>query len=331
MPVKIRPAELADIDAMGELLVQDGKQRQATDPILWTLAPVALEKVTSTIKAAMENTSPPFRQQWLLAEDGDTVVGLTHTILLPVPPIYAGEFGPPGLIMEDCFVTDGAPADTAKALLEAAEADLVEAGAIILLGSSASGGAWERLYRAADYTPLTLYFAKTGLTDAPASEDVREAVADDVEAIVASSAVNRQVLYDLNDFWKPHPDADARFGAWMARSLTLADRDMFVSEAEGDFEGYVISQPASALHFPSAHDVTGIGFIDDYFHTDYENPDSLEEDGPAAAALLHAAEAALKARGNRAALIVCPAAWSSKISLLQNLGYETAITWFIKS
>ncbi|MFV2053083.1 hypothetical protein [Aliiroseovarius sp. YM-037] len=332
MPVRFRAAQPSDTEVMVDLLLQDAEQRRAVNPTLWKLDDNARDKVRSTVGSAMQNDNPPFRQQWLLAEFDGEVIGLTHTILLPVPPIYAGEFGAPGLIMEDCFVADSAPEGTQQSLLKAAEADLVEAGAKILVASSAQGGPWEAEYAAQGYQPLTLYFAKTDLRDSPASEGVRAAQPDDVPAIVASSAINRRILHDLhNTFWKPHPEANARFGSWMDRSLTLPDRDMFVSERGGDVDGYAISQPATALHFPAAHDVAGTGFIDDYFHSDFENPDRLGRDGLAATALLNAAESALQSRGNNAVLLVCPAAWSSKIVLLEKAGYSNAITWFIKT
>ena len=43
-----------------------------------------------------------------------------------------------------------------------------------------------------------------------------------------------------------------------------------------------------------------------------------------------ATQAALNTRANQSALVVCPAAWASKISVLENNGYETAIVWHIK-
>ena len=139
----------------------------------------------------------------------------------------------PGLIMEDCFVAPGAPAGTRRDLLKAAEADHIEAGVLILLASSVPGGAWEAAYADQGYAPLTPYFAKTGLTRQTPRAPVRQATEDDVPGIVAASAVHRSILNDLHSlFWKPHADADARFGTWMKRSLTLPDRDMFVSDDE---------------------------------------------------------------------------------------------------
>ncbi|MDD7969954.1 hypothetical protein [Roseinatronobacter alkalisoli] len=327
----IRPAERADIDQIAELLVADAEERCATDSGLWKLDQNARDKTISTIKTTMEAEKAPFRQQWLIAKAGDRLVGVTHSILLPVPPIYAGEFGPPGLIMEDCCIAQGTPAQTRHELLKAAEADLIGAGALILLASSVPGGAWEAEYAGQGYAPLTKYFAKTRLTRQTPFADVRQATEDDVPGIVAASAVHRRILNDLHPlFWKPHDDADTRFGAWMKRSLTLEDRDMFVSDDVGGIRGYAISHPATPLHFPTPHDISGIGVIDDFFHEAIENPDKLGGSGPEAVALFSVAAAARARRGNHSVLVVCPADWRSKIELLEKQGYRNAITWHIK-
>lgn len=331
MSLTIREAQVSDLDEMTGLLIEDGRQRATSDRTLWKMAFNAHERVRDTLQVAMENEEPPFRQRWLLAESNGKKVGIAHTILLPVPPIYAGEFGPPGLVMEDCFVADDPlsdPIDVAQSLLFAAETDLIAAGAEVLLGASVSEGSWEAVYSASNYEPLTLYLAKVGLRAPKKSKGVRPANADDVADIVTSSAENRQTLFGLDTFWKPHDDADARFDAWMKKSLTLADRDMFVSERESAFTGYAIAQPATPLHFPTPHDIGAIGVIDDYYHADFADPSILTGDG--AALLLRTAEAALKARGNEAALVVCPAAWKSKIAVLQAAGYKNGITWFKK-
>lgn len=279
----------------------------------------------------MEADKPAFRQQWLIADTGRDIVGVTHSILLPIPPIYAGEFGPPGLIMEDCFIKPDAPPETRVALLRATEVDLVNAGARILLASSMEGGDWESEYLRRGFEPLTLYFTKTGLCEARDFTDVRQAIKEDVPNIVTSSAVNRLILKGLHpSFWKPHDDADGRFGSWMERSLTLSDRDMFVSDSGGRLRGYAISHPATPLHFPSPHDISAVGVIDDYFHEDLEQSQRLDASSTTAAELLAAAEAARRNRGDASVMVVCPAAWQSKIALLEQSGYRKAITWFIK-
>ena len=332
MSLTIRPATLTDIDVLADLLVADAQARAQVDPVLWALAPDARDKALAALRGALGEGGPPFRQQWLLAEADGAAVGMTHSILLPVPPIYAGKFGAPGLIMEDCFVSARAPEGTAAALLVAAEDDLRQAGAKLLLGSSIVSGAWEQVLGAQGYSPLTLYFAKSGLGETTDAEGLRTAAEGDLSAIVTASAANRAILHALHPtFWEPHEQADARFGAWMARSLTLPDRDMLVAEAEGDLEGYAIAQPSSALHFPAAHDISATGFMDDYFHEDYADPAQLADGGSAALALLQAAESRLALRGNRAALVVCPADWASKIVVLKAGGYAPALVWHIKT
>ncbi|AJE46843.1 hypothetical protein [Celeribacter indicus] len=331
MTFTIRPAGRDDLDALAELLLADAEDRHAADPGLWHLDREARDKARSAVAAAMTDERPPFRQHWLIAEAGGRAVGVAHSILLPVPPIYAGEFGPPGLIMEDSFVAPDAPAGVRHALLEAAEADLTGAGARILLGSSVAGGAWEGHLADQGYEPLTLYFARTGLSRDAEGAGVRPARAADVPGIVAASAVHRRILHALHPrFWAPHEAADSRFGAWMTRSLTLADRDMVVSEDGGRLRGYAISQPATPLHFPPPHDISGVGMIDDFFHEATEDPLRLGPAGSEAAALLAAAEAARERRGAHSVLVVCPAAWHSKIALLERQGYRKAITWHIR-
>ena len=331
MTITIRPAKLSDLDQITTLLLADAADRCAADPQLWRLDNDARNKTASTIRAAMEAEKPPFRQQWLVAEAAGKLFGVTHSILLPVPPIYAGEFGPPGLIMEDCYIVPDAPAETRGKLLKAAEVDLIAAGAVILLASSVERGSWEKEYASHGYEALTMYFAKTGLANERAVSTVRHATEEDVPAIVASSAVHRAVLVNLHHlFWKPHADADNRFGLWMKRSLTLKDRDMFVSEAENKFHGYGISHQAPPLHFPTPHDISGIGVIDDFYHSALENPQKLGPNSSDAASLFRVAEAARERRGDHSVLVVCPAAWQSKIMLLEQVGYHNAITWHIK-
>ncbi|MCC5970789.1 MAG: hypothetical protein JJU15_12645 [Pararhodobacter sp.] len=332
MTITIRPAGLSDLDPLADLLLADAESRCALRPDLWKLDKAPRQRILNSVKAAMEADNPPFRQQWLVAEADRRIVGVTHSILLPVPPIYAGKFGPPGLIMEDCHIAADAPPDTRSLLFQAAAADLTKAGARILLASSVEGGEWEAEYARQGLKPLTMYFAKTGLSNASAFTDVRHALVKDVPAIVASSAVNRQILKDLHPlFWKPHDAADSRFGAWMTRSLTLNDRDMSVAETAGRVRGYAISQPATALHFPAPHDISNVGVIDDFFHEELVDARELQAGGIKSATLFEAAEAARGRRGNASVLVVCPAAWASKITLLKNAGYSNAITWFIKT
>lgn len=327
MGLTIGSAGLADIAAMVPLIVADARARAAKDPVLWKLAADCENRVADALHAAIETEPQSFRQQWFLARGDDGLVGLTHSVLLPVPPIYAGEFGPPGLLMEDCCLAPHATPGTARALLRAAETDLRVAGAQALLASSVPDGAWEPVYVTHGYAPLARYFARTDLRARRKIEAIRPATETDMDEIVRLSAEHRRILHDLDSFWKPHRGADARFGAWMRKCLTLGDRDMLVSGGAA-VTGYAIAQPASRLHFPAAHEIGATGVIDDFRHSGLRNPGRLQETG--AAALLEAAEAALKARGHGAALVVCPAAWTSKAALLESAGYRNAITWLKK-
>ena len=329
MTERIRPADLSDLEAMAPLLVADARAREALLPGLWPVAGDAGARVTDAIRRALSAEAPPFRQHWLVAEAAGRITGLAHSIRLPVPPIYAGVFGAPGLIMEDCCTPPDAPADLRARLLAAAETDLRQDGAEVLLASSVAGGDWADTMAEAGYAPLTLYLARAGLR-AAADGGVRPAREADLPGIVAASARSRAVLHRLDPFWQPHEEAAARFGAWMGKSLTLPDRDMFVSGDGGAVSGYAISNPATPLHFPPAHDITRIGVIDDFHHAEMEDPDALQGDGTGARALLAAAEGALHARGNAAALVVCPAAWTSKRAVLEAEGYETALVWWIR-
>lgn len=331
MSITVRPAGLSDLDRIIPLLLADAEDRRTSAPKLWKPKRGAREAVAAAVTDALENANPSFRQRWLVAEADGRIVGVAHTIRLPVPPIYAGAFGAPGLIMEDCALAGDAPPETAGALLEAAEADLIQSGAEVLVASSVVGGVWEREYPSRGHTPLTLYFTRAGLPDVSPRGAARWASVADVPAIVALSATNQRILFGLHGFWRPHPEARQRFGAWMERSLTLSDRDMFVAEARDGIDGYAISQPATPLHFPPAHDISGVGFIDDFFHRDFEDVAGAGRDARGAADLLLTAETALAARGSDAVLIVCPADWTSKRRLLEATGHRVASVWYIKA
>lgn len=329
MTAKIRAATLTDLPMMVELLLQDSQNRQAHNPALWALAEDAHEKVEEAVRFALTAEKQTFRQKWLVAEADGTLVGIIHSALLPVPPIYAGEWGDPGLIMPECFVTESAPHGTLAALVEAAEADLRGVGAELLVASFVSGDQVRSCFEERGYKPITLYLAKVGFDGTTPSGDVRPASEDDIGEIVRRSAENRRILFALDAFWTPHLEADVRFGSWMRRSLTLQDRDMLVAGDPNDLDGYIIAQPASRLHFPPAHDISSTGVIDDYFHRDYSDPEKVQDGGKGAAALLEAAEAAFAARNAKVAMIVCPAAWISKLSILEKTGYKTAMVWMV--
>jgi hypothetical protein len=160
---------------------------------------------------------------------------------------------------------------------------------------------------------------------------VRPAGAEDVPAIVQLSADHRRTLARINPrFWYIHAEADRRFAAWMRRSLTLTDRDMVVAAVAKDVHGYVIAQPLAPLLVPVAHDTAAIGIIDDFYDRDFASISVVSNSGSSSDSLLLAAEGAFARRGIDSALVVCPAAWPSKISVLERNGYRTAKLWMLK-
>jgi len=160
---------------------------------------------------------------------------------------------------------------------------------------------------------------------------VRPASAEDVPGIVKRSAEHRRTLARINSrFWHIHAEADSRFGAWMRRSLTLKDRDMLVATAAGEVRGYVIAQPIAPLLVPAAHEIALIGVIDDFYDEDFEDISVLSTDASSGANLLAAAEGAFARRSIDSTLVVCPAGWSSKISVLEQRGYRTAKLWMLR-
>ena len=297
---------------MTALLLRGTAARASADPILWAMRADARVEIGKALTFALTAENQPFRQFWQVAERQGAIIGVGHAILLPVPPIYAGDFGPPGLIMADSFIPPEAPDGTARAVLEELEVALRQAGAKILLAAQVGDDAMGRAAQASGYSPLTLYLSRDDLGDVMPSAQVRRATEDDLPGIVSRSARHRDALHRIDPFWKPHPDADARFGAWMARSLTLSDREMFVTGDPANVQGYVIAQPTTRLHFPPAHEIAGIGVIDDFHHAALEDIADLPQHPDAAVDFLRAAEASLAARGAGAAFVVCPAGWTSK-------------------
>jgi hypothetical protein len=331
MPPSIRPATPHDLPEIVALLTQDAQERRSLDPLLWRLAADAPARIETAVDTVLNSSAAPARELWLVAEHSGRIVGVTHAMTVPVPPIYDGAASLPGLLLDDCFTSADAPSGTAEALLVATEAALRTAGASSLIASCPAAGPLRPLYERHDYEPVTLYMAKHQFRpDAPPLR-VRPASAEDVPGIVKLSAEHRKTLTEVNPrFWHIHPEADSRFGAWMRRSLTLKDRDMRVAGAAREVRGYVIAQPCSPLLIPIAHDVAAIGVIDDFYDEDFANVSVVSNSGSSGEDLLAAAESAFAQRGVDSALVVCPAAWPSKISLLERRGYRTAKLWMLR-
>ena len=331
MPPSIRLATLQDLPAMVALLIQDAEARRSLDPVLWRIAVDASTRIEGAAGAALNGSQASARELWFVAEHGDRIVGVTHTMLVPVPPIYDGAAGSPGLLLDDCFISSDAPPGIADALLVATEVALMAAGAPRLIASCPAAGRLRPLYERHGYEPVTLYMAKHHLSPASLPPNVRKAGANDVPGIVKRSAEHRRTLARINPrFWRIHPEADSRFGTWMRRSLTFADRDMLVSVEAGGVHGYVIAQPIAPLLVPAAHEVTTIGVVDDFYDEDFAHVSALSAGASSSTNLLIAAEGAFARRAIDCALVVCPAGWSSKISLLEQRDYRTAKLWMLR-
>ncbi len=329
MASSIRRATAADMPAMTDLLARDAEQRNSLDPVLWQIPGNMRARIEASIASTLDNGAA--RQVWLLAESNGRAVGVAHAMVAQVPPIYDIAAGSPGLFLDDCFTVADAPAGTAAALLAATEIALRDIGAAGLIASCPAAGHWRSVYEAHGYEPVTLYMAKQGFSSGPLPPGVRVAVPDDVAGIVKRSADHRRTLSLLNRrFWNIHPQADQRFDAWMRYSLSLKDRDMMVAGAPGEVHGYVIAQPVPPLHIPAAHDIRSIGVIDDFYDADFGSVPTIADHGATAASLLSAAQGAFARRGIVAALTVCPAAWTSKIALLEGEGFRTAKLWMLK-
>lgn len=326
----VRTATARDIPDLVDMLVVDASERHVVDPILWKMAEDAPSQIEKALTDALTSEQQPFRQIWLVSEHEGSITGVIHAMLLPVPPIYAGRQGAPGLILPDSAVAPGAPDGAVDALVSAAERALLDAGAKIILSSYVTGKTWQAAFHDRGYDPLTLYLSRTLGDGTQRPSSVRPATEADVAGIVTRAAENQRILSDIDAFWEPHPEAVSRFTGWMNRSLTLRDRDMLVMGTPDDLNGYVIAQPASRLHFPPAHQINSTGVIDDYYHPDIADPARLANGGAGAIELLRAAEASFEDRGIEAAFVVCPAHWRAKVELLEHAGYGTAMVWSIK-
>jgi hypothetical protein len=157
MPPSIRPATPHDLAGIVSLLTQDAQERGSLDPHLWRLAANAPARIETAVGAALDGSVAPARELWLVAEHAGRIVGVTHAMTVPVPPIYDGAAGPPGLLLDDCFTSADAPSGTAEALLVATEAALRTAGASSLIASCPAAGRLRPLYARHGYEPVTLY------------------------------------------------------------------------------------------------------------------------------------------------------------------------------
>jgi len=331
MPPSIRLATLRDLPAIVALLLLDAEARRALDPMLWRIARDASTRIEKAAGAALTASQTSTGELWFVAEQAAQIVGVTHAVLVPVPPIYDGSAGPPGLLLDDCFISADAPSGTAEALLTATEAALVSAGAPRLIASCPVAGPLRPLYERHGYEPVTLYMAKHRFSSDALPPEVRPASAEDVAGIVKRSVEHRRTLARIDSrFWHIHSEADSRFEAWMRRSLTFKDRDMLVATAAGEVRGYVIAQPMAPLLVPAAHDLAPVGVLDDFYDEDFADISAMSTNASSGVNLLAAAEGAFTRRAIDSAVVVCPAGWPSKIALLHQRGYRTGKLWMLR-
>lgn len=78
-----------------------------------------------------------------------------------------------------------------------------------------------------------------------------------------------------------------------------------------------------------AHELATVGLIDDFYDEDFADVSAVSNSG-ASGDLLAAAESAFVRRGVESALVVCAAAWSSKVTLVERMGYRSAKLWTLK-
>ena len=94
MVAEIRGATLADLPLIVELLMQDARSRQAHDPKLWALADDGRAKVEAAVSFALTAERQPFRQQWLVAEADDRLVGIIYSAVNILTDVVHGLLDP---------------------------------------------------------------------------------------------------------------------------------------------------------------------------------------------------------------------------------------------
>lgn len=300
-----------DESALVPLLLAAAQERAALEPDLWPLHREAEARVRARLE---RDLAQPERFAWFLAERGGEAVGVASAGLYPAPPVCQSLLA--GLTGDDLFATNP---DALLPLLEAAEIFLREGGAAVLV-VACPARATERLawLEAQGYLPLTLWMLRPLDPRATRPLAVRPAAEADLPGLVRLNAAAQESKRRASPrFWTPHPEAPARFEAWMRRSLSLPDRDVLVHQGPDGVDGFVIAQPSG---LPPAHDGAGVGTLDDLAADDWA---SL---GP----LLQAADHAFAGRGYSAVQAICPADWPERRAVLEGTGFRTANLWLLK-
>lgn len=190
---------------------------------------------------------------------------MVHCANAPPPPIYDLHGGTAGVILDDSHI----PARTqlANALLLESEKIMTDCGAVMLV--AATPAHWterHQFFASHGYATTTHYMVKSDLERKPISGSVRLAADNDISEIARLGSLHRALLQKGNPvFWNEHPEADARFAAWMGMSLKLPDRSMLVSQFSSRIDGFIVLQPITPMHVLAPHDVSDMALIDDFW------------------------------------------------------------------
>lgn len=278
-----------------------------------------LSNAPGNIAAQIKRDIAAGQFEWLVADTGDVIARIA---VIPAPPIYDLKGGHAGVVLGTWHAPN----------IEPFELHLRNRGvAVLVMDCAADDVLKRRQLEALGYTATTHYMLKHGLTQSSAVPSIRSAVEEDIPALVAFNREARDRLHEANPaFWTSHPDAEARFALWMKFSLSMRDRALFVSEHDARPTGFVIAQPPSPIQVPITLDEAKIGVIDDFHCTSFGTSLSHGQNPTPAHELLAAAEADLLTRGRTAAIAICPAAWTAKSRALEDVGYITQHTWFVR-
>jgi len=116
MPCLMRPATPEDLPSVVTLLIRDARERSVLDHLLWREPADLRARIEKSFGAAFKQPQASAQELWLVAENAGRIVGLTHALIVLVTPIYDSGAGSPGLLLDDCFISDDAPSGTAEAL-----------------------------------------------------------------------------------------------------------------------------------------------------------------------------------------------------------------------
>jgi hypothetical protein len=125
MAVNIRRAAPSDLEAIVALVSAKRAQLESYEPVTWHPSEHAPAMSKEFFRAQMGEQGPIF----LVAAEGDAVIGFINAVLQPAPPVY--DPGGKTVMIDDFAVIDGSKGDEAAiALLDAALSEGRGRGAI---------------------------------------------------------------------------------------------------------------------------------------------------------------------------------------------------------